>query len=292
MSETWVWNDTIVIGYSSNTFDSIDFVCDNVEYSKIHIGGKELPGSLIGLFYDSTRVYVPDTDRWLRNEYKTITFSTPPSGDLLAYLQANATKQSAGGIGLKNLSSYNQDLSVPRKKDLDALETNVQAQLNGKVPTTRTVNNKALSSNITLSASDVGALPNVPVTTINNSDMLMVVNGNWQTDHGGTGIQNASSLVTNLWPDNVTVVVNVFRRWGKLCLFTLQIMVNTAISTDYGFSLFQLPYATVDRVWINNQTNFYIDEAQNYVKVNNNRLATGTYALTGFYLTTDNARVV
>lgn len=288
MSETWVWNDTINIGYSSIDFDSIDFVCDNVEYSKIHIGGNELPGTLVGLFYDSTRVYKPDTVYWIRNEYKTITFTTPPTGDLLTYLQANAVKQSAGGIGLKNLSSYNQDLSVPSKKDLDALETNVQTQLNNKVPTTRTVNNKALSSNITLTASDVDAIPNVPVTTTNNSDMLMVINGNWQTDHGAEGIQNAASLVTNLWPDNLTVVVNVFRRWGKLCLFTLQIMVNTAISTDYGFSLFQLPYATIDRVWVNNQTEFYVDTTQNYIKVNNDKLSTGTHLLTGFYLTTDN----
>lgn len=35
--------------------------------------------------------------------------------------------------------------------------TNLQTTLDGKVPTTRTVNGKALSSNITLSASDVGA---------------------------------------------------------------------------------------------------------------------------------------
>lgn len=35
--------------------------------------------------------------------------------------------------------------------------TNLQSTLDGKVPTTRTVNGKALSSNITLSASDVSA---------------------------------------------------------------------------------------------------------------------------------------
>ena len=37
--------------------------------------------------------------------------------------------------------------------------TNLQTTLDGKVPTSRTVNGKALSSNITLSASDVGASP-------------------------------------------------------------------------------------------------------------------------------------
>ena len=40
---------------------------------------------------------------------------------------------------------------------VDGVTSNVQTQLDGKVPTSRTVNGKALSSNITLSASDVGA---------------------------------------------------------------------------------------------------------------------------------------
>lgn len=41
---------------------------------------------------------------------------------------------------------------------VDGVTSNIQTQLNGKVSTSRTINNKALSSNITLSASDVGAL--------------------------------------------------------------------------------------------------------------------------------------
>lgn len=291
MSETWIWNDTINT-WNSVSVDAPSFVCNDVEYSKIIINGNEYPGPLQGMFYDSTRVYNGNSDEWISSEYRTITFSTAPTGNLLTYLQANATKQATSTIGLKNLSSYNQDLSVPRKKDLDALETNVQAQLNGKVPTTRTVNNKALSSNITLSASDVGALPNVPVTTTNNSDMLMVVNGNWTTDHGETGIQNASSLIVNKWPDNLTIILRSFRRWGKLCLFTIQFNVGTAISTNYGFTLLEMPYTSIDRVWINNQTQFYMDTNNVAVRVNNDNLATGNYTLTGFYLTTDNAKVI
>lgn len=42
---------------------------------------------------------------------------------------------------------------------LDGVSSSIQTQLNGKVPTTRTVNSKALSSNITLSAADVSAVP-------------------------------------------------------------------------------------------------------------------------------------
>jgi hypothetical protein len=40
---------------------------------------------------------------------------------------------------------------------VDGVTSNVQTQLDGKVPTSRTVNGKALSSNISLTASDVGA---------------------------------------------------------------------------------------------------------------------------------------
>ena len=42
---------------------------------------------------------------------------------------------------------------------LDGVSSSIQTQLNGKVPTSRTVNGKALSSNITLSAADVSAVP-------------------------------------------------------------------------------------------------------------------------------------
>lgn len=134
------------------------------------------------------------------------------------------------------------------------------------------------------------SLPVVNIT--NNLDMLMVVDGNWQTDHGDVGIQNASSLIVNKWPDNVTMIVKSFRRWGKLCLFTAQLNVDTQISTRYGFTLLEMPYTSIDRVWINNQTQFYMDANGVGVRVNNNNLATGNYILTGFYLTKDNARVV
>ncbi len=46
---------------------------------------------------------------------------------------------------------------------LGGVTSNVQTQLNAKVPNTRKVNNKALSADITLTASDVGALPDTTV---------------------------------------------------------------------------------------------------------------------------------
>ena len=41
---------------------------------------------------------------------------------------------------------------------LDGVSSSIQTQLNGKVPTSRTINGKALTGNIALNASDVGAL--------------------------------------------------------------------------------------------------------------------------------------
>lgn len=46
----------------------------------------------------------------------------------------------------------------------------VQTQLNNKVPSSRTINKKALTSNITLSASDVGAQPTITVNGIIQGD--------------------------------------------------------------------------------------------------------------------------
>lgn len=59
--------------------------------------------------------------------------------------------------------------------------------LSGYVPTTRKINNKALSSDITLSASDVGALPS-------NTSYVSSVNG---SSGAITGIQTTSNLVTS-----------------------------------------------------------------------------------------------
>lgn len=61
------------------------------------------------------------------------------------------------------------------------------------VPQTRTVNNKALSSNITLTASDVGALPDSTVIpTVNDATLTITQNGT----SAGTFTANASSNTT------------------------------------------------------------------------------------------------
>lgn len=53
---------------------------------------------------------------------------------------------------------------------LSGVTSAVQTQLNNKVPSSRTINKKALTSNITLSASDVGAQPKITVNGIIQGD--------------------------------------------------------------------------------------------------------------------------
>ena len=63
----------------------------------------------------------------------------------------------------------------------------------GAVPTTRTINGKALSSNITLSASDVSALPST-TTALKNPNKLTFTGG-------ATGSYDGSSAMTVNIPD-------------------------------------------------------------------------------------------
>ena len=100
-SETWVLN---LSGFITSTFTGISFVSNGETFSSITKGGK---GPMKFLKYDNTNVcgatpYSGDDDVpgiawesaiWVNIAYRKLTFSTPPSGDLLTWLEANAVKQ-------------------------------------------------------------------------------------------------------------------------------------------------------------------------------------------------------
>ncbi len=175
MSETWVWNETVTLD-DIKTFN-ISFMSNNTTYTTIHADGLKTAQ----IEYDSTTVYDQFGSGWLNQAYRTVTFLESPTGDLLTFLQANATKQSTGGISLKNLSSYNQDLSVPRKKDLDALE----AKVDNKQPKI-TVNgivqgdgagNLSAAEVVEADVITISVLPTV--TSTDDGKFLRVVSGAW-----------------------------------------------------------------------------------------------------------------
>lgn len=66
---------------------------------------------------------------------------------------------------------YDTDALVATQPYVNSAINAIQAQVDGKVPTSRTVNGKALSSNITLSASDVNALPNTTKIPTKTSEL-------------------------------------------------------------------------------------------------------------------------
>lgn len=88
--ETWLLNENLNTG---NATYRIDFTSNNTRYTTLTI-------QLFArsrLKYDNTLV---NGDRgaglgngWINQAYRTITFDTAPTGNLLTWLQANGTKQ-------------------------------------------------------------------------------------------------------------------------------------------------------------------------------------------------------
>ena len=95
MAETWVLNKLKYSRALVCNFTGLSFVSNNESYNSI----KATFGmDSCKLYYDDKYVaYIQDDDyvSWqvLPPVYKSITFSTPPTGDLLTWLQTYATKQ-------------------------------------------------------------------------------------------------------------------------------------------------------------------------------------------------------
>ncbi len=84
--ETWVLNETLTI--DTTVTYNVNFTTNNENKTSFEIryvrGDKELQ-------YDGELVYSNGT--WIQEAYRTVTFETAPSGDLLTWLQANGVKQ-------------------------------------------------------------------------------------------------------------------------------------------------------------------------------------------------------
>lgn len=85
--ETWVLNDMPNVIPSFDYY--VTFESDGNRYPAISASGS---GPMAALYYGNTNVY-SGMNGWTSVAYKTITFGTSPSGDLLTWLEANAVKQ-------------------------------------------------------------------------------------------------------------------------------------------------------------------------------------------------------
>lgn len=98
--ETWVLNEDLtaqsVLSQVNIKFkDSDDTLHSSISALTFTETG-EPPDSSYGVLYDGAYVYTAKsgvTGSWGKDAYRTITFLTSPTGDLLTWLQANGTKQ-------------------------------------------------------------------------------------------------------------------------------------------------------------------------------------------------------
>lgn len=84
--ETWVLDKLGSSTLGNNTFN-VNFTSNSVSYNKIVCDRLEQEA----LYYGSIKVWQQTI--WTNQAYRTVTFATPPTGDLLTWLQANGTKQ-------------------------------------------------------------------------------------------------------------------------------------------------------------------------------------------------------
>ena len=88
--ETWLLNDFNGNLTASAIDVSISFVSNQNNYNRFRCV-KSNPINT-GIYYDDTQIW-NSTDDYISEAYRTITFATAPTGELLTWLQANGTKQ-------------------------------------------------------------------------------------------------------------------------------------------------------------------------------------------------------
>ena len=90
--ETWIINNDAFANnvYNNKTYTAL-FNSNSQTFNSIIINNNPMDG---GMFYDSTKVVDPENaSTFINQAYRTVTFETAPTGELLTWLQANAVKQ-------------------------------------------------------------------------------------------------------------------------------------------------------------------------------------------------------
>ena len=100
---TWYFNETI--SWSKSAVYVADFTCNGKRYDKIGLTYSTSPSAKLYIRYhnpgmSSSWVNVAELNQrsdppfqWYKEVYRTITFDAPPTGNLLTWLEANATPQ-------------------------------------------------------------------------------------------------------------------------------------------------------------------------------------------------------
>lgn len=85
--------------------------------------------------------------------------------------------------------------------------------------------------------------------------------------------------------ENLTIQVRDFVVMGRFCVFTIQAVVHTAITDDYGFTIFTLPRRASHRTWCNYEQRYYVQTGENIIRVNSGAgIPTGNLLLQGMFI--------
>ena len=117
--ETWVLNDILSFGIKNWSYN-VNFTSNGNSYNTFAFNF--LSPLEAYLVYDSTNVYDANSYVWTNTAYKTITFETAPTGDLLTWLQANGTKQ--GGGETKTFMQVSVTLTNPYSNGINVNASN------------------------------------------------------------------------------------------------------------------------------------------------------------------------
>lgn len=155
--ETWVLNSALdkLPDQSSATFNA-DFTSNGQSFSSITITANIRKQIL----YNSTAVRI--YERWVSEAYRKLIFSTPPTGDLLTWLQANGVKQPA-------------NLAVQPSKDV-TVTSNGTTEITPDAP--YDVMEKAnLTVNVPTSGTQLSCVTDLGLLTFGHEVKTITVNG-------------------------------------------------------------------------------------------------------------------
>ena len=90
--KTWYFNDTI--GYPDPDTLNVNFTSNGAEYTAMKRIAYRFWDYLVYIREVDVDAYNYKTSKWMNEAYRTIVLDEPATGDVLAFLEANATKLS------------------------------------------------------------------------------------------------------------------------------------------------------------------------------------------------------
>lgn len=131
---------------------------------------------------------------------------TATDTDTVTRVKGNAESTYRSGDVNLTIANLGVNASTTELNYVKGVTSDIQTQLNSKVPTSRTVNGKALSSNISLVASDVGAVKSGGVTGESGTHAIAL---SWSGSDIIAGVDNNAAVKTLIDKETIRTAVSI-----------------------------------------------------------------------------------